>query len=193
MGSSKSWLARSRALISIILLVPAGLAVATATPPFPVDSWQALCFEAAGWTLFFAGAIFRWWATLYIGGRKGTQLACHGPYSMTRNPLYFGTFLMVLSVGIFAESGIFVVASLPVAVLYLAIVVPGEERRLSSRFGREYEKYRARVPMFFPRVSLYQRLETIRVNSEGLRAELLRSIRWACIPILCHLYLYLRL
>lgn len=70
----------------------------------PHSALRAMGFELAGWLLFLAGAFYRWWATLYIGGRKSKSLVCDGPYSTCRHALYFGTFLMVLAIAVFAES-----------------------------------------------------------------------------------------
>ncbi len=37
--------------------------------------------------LFLAGAAFRFWATLYLGGRKDAVVVDTGPYSLCRHPL----------------------------------------------------------------------------------------------------------
>jgi protein-S-isoprenylcysteine O-methyltransferase Ste14 len=52
--------------------------------------------RSAGWCLW-PGATLRLWSTLYIGGRKRVVLVSDGPYSLCRNPLYVGTFLIALS------------------------------------------------------------------------------------------------
>lgn len=44
-----------------------------------------------------AGLGFRFWATLYVGGRKGSSVISEGPYSVCRNPLYLASFLLVIA------------------------------------------------------------------------------------------------
>lgn len=188
----KSWLSRSRAWISILMLVPAGILAAFSVPFVPENGYVRLAFEGVGWGLFLMGAFSRWWATLYIGGRKGNELICEGPYSITRNPLYFGTFLMTLSIALMIQSLIFAVAVLASTVLYLAVTVPGEERRLSRKNEEAFAAYRKRVPLFLPRIRLYLSPSDILVRTDGLRAELTRSLRWVWIPFLCHVFVYLR-
>src|SRR3990172_5291830 len=121
---SKSWLSRSRAWISILLLTPVGFLAAFSAPHVLPNSWAELGFAMVGWGLFLTGAFSRWWATLYIGGRKGNQLMHDGPYSMSRNPLYFGTFLIVLSIAAMLQSLIFALALLASSILYLIVTVP---------------------------------------------------------------------
>ncbi len=167
--------------------------VAFSTPRLQIGSWGSLGFEAVGWLLFLLGALTRWWATLFIGGKKGNELISAGPYSMTRNPLYFGTFLMLMSIPTFIQSVTLALTCAVVSIFYLAVTVPREERRLLKSYGEAFADYRKRVPRFFPRFSLYQPCESINIHTVGLRAELLRSLRWASIPFLCHAFVQMRL
>lgn len=191
--STKTWLARARAWTSILLLAPVGVMAAFSVPHVEPGGWAELILETAGWVLFLAGAAFRWWATLFIGGRKGHALACQGPYSITRNPLYFGTFLMLISISACVQSASLAVVCVLVSVYYLQVTVPGEEGRLEKMHAEQYACYRTRVPRFFPRLKLLESPETIEVKSEGLRAEFQRTLRWALIPILCHAFVHARI
>jgi len=190
--AAKSWWARSRAWISILLLVPAGVLAAVSPPHVPFGSCSELGYEAAGWSLFVLGAFARWWATLYIGGRKGNQLILEGPYSISRNPLYFGTFLIVMSIAVMIQSLLFALAALTASALYLSVTVPDEQRRLQRRHGQAFDDYRRRVPVFFPMIHLYCSTDTVPVRVDGLRAELNRTLRWIWVPFLCHAFMHLR-
>jgi len=78
------------------------------------------------------------------------QLIQSGPYSIVRHPIYASLFAMLL-VDCFAISGWLQFAA--AVILYLAgteIRIRAEERLLSSRFGPEFNAYRARVPAFIP-------------------------------------------
>lgn len=180
-------LARSRAWVSILLLVPAGIVAAGSTPWIARDSALDLVCQTIGWTAFLAGAILRWWATLYIGGRKTTDLATTGAYSFCRNPLYLGSFLMQVAVVFLLESLTLGIATLLVAAYYLGVTVAAEERRLAGIYGAKFQDYVARVPRLIPSFRTLQSSPTQVVEVAGLRAELIRMLRWMWIPAACHL------
>jgi protein-S-isoprenylcysteine O-methyltransferase Ste14 len=71
-------------------------------------------FDYSGIALILAGLGGRAWSTMYIGGRKNSQLVQDGPYSMCRNPLYFFSFIGGLGASIVLEN-------LVVIILYLAV------------------------------------------------------------------------
>lgn len=184
---SIEWLARSRAWVSIGLLVPAGAIAVGSLPRIEPDSGWDLVLDVCGWTAFIAGALFRWWATLYIGGRKTSELVTTGAYSVCRNPLYVGTFLMLTSVVCFMQSLTFAAATLLVALYYLGVTVTVEERRLARIYGAKFADYVARTPRYLPNPACHESPATITVETAGLRAELYRMLRWMWIPVICHL------
>ena len=83
---------------------------------------------------------------------SGHGLVVGGPYSLMRNPMYFGSFLLgsgfIVMVWPFWVLPIFAVG------FHLRFIRQGakEEKYLNETFGREYEEYAARVPRLFPRV-----------------------------------------
>ena len=155
----------------------------------PVD----LALGSVGWLVFLAGAAMRLWATLYVGGRKGKELITNGPYAFCRNPLYVGSFLIALSVGLFLNSAVAVVGALLASVAFLAWVIPIEEARLSARFGDKYRAYCAATPRLIPSVPRRNGSEgQITVELGPLMTEVSRSVGWLIIPILCDLVTFLR-
>ncbi len=188
----KSWLARSRAWVSLLILLPIGIAVLLNKLPFQLESTAEILCTFVGYLLFGAGFAWRWWATLYIGGIKDTHLVQQGPYSMCRNPLYFGTFLLTLSIAFVMQSLTLGIAMILVSIYYLGVTVANEEARLEAWLGQEYRDYKARVPRFFPRFSLYHTDPVLTVTLCGLRAEALRTPQYACIPLLCHAIMHMR-
>lgn len=187
-----AWLARSRAWISMILLAPAAWVAVFSESRLSLESFGDLAFNCLGWLLFFVGAGFRWWATLFIGGRKDCQVVDQGAYSVCRNPLYFGTFLLTISIAALLQSVVFLVATLLVTAYYVSVTVPVEEQRLLSMYGDEYARYLKRVPRFFPKFSLLRTPSLIEVRVSGLYAELLRTLRWILIPMACQLLVHLQ-
>ena len=149
-GGAINLLARSRSWVSILLLIPAAIVVAGSPSWVARDSALDLTCQAIGWSAFLMGAMLRWWATLYIGGRKTTELVTGGAYSFCRNPLYLGTFLMQIAVVFYLESVTLGIATLLVAAYYIGVTVTAEERRLAGIYGTKFQDYVARVPRLIP-------------------------------------------
>jgi protein-S-isoprenylcysteine O-methyltransferase Ste14 len=105
----------------------------------------------------------RTWSSLYIGGRKIDQFVTEGPYSVTRNPLYF--FSIVGAAGAGAQLGS-VVAGLLFGVLAWIVfyfVVIQEERLMAERYGSAFAAYIKSVPRFFPNPRLWRDVPTLTV------------------------------
>jgi len=100
------------------------------------------------------GAFGRVWCSLYIAGYKNEKLVQDGPYSMTRNPLYFFSFIGAVGVGLATESFSIPTLIAIVFALYYPTIIKKESLRLTEIFGDEYRNYCVRVPLFFPKVSL---------------------------------------
>lgn len=119
--------------------------------------------EMAGLALIGIAILGRVWCILYVGGRKAAELIRVGPYSISRNPLYF--FSIVGAAGIGAQSGSLVIAVLAglftTLILYAAIL--REEAFLAERFDAEFAGYRNSVPRLLPRLSLLRDPATITV------------------------------
>ncbi|MBQ7221758.1 MAG: isoprenylcysteine carboxylmethyltransferase family protein [Synergistaceae bacterium] len=101
------------------------------------------------------GQVWRCWSVGYIGLYRGENvkaqaLATHGPYSLMRNPLYFGNFIIGLGWSILAGLRGIIIFTLCFYVLYVMAIIPHEEAFLLSKFGVEYEEYCRRVKRFWP-------------------------------------------
>ena len=72
-----------------------------------------------------------------------------GIYSKTRNPLYFGHWLLVFSAAALSNfAANWVLFGLDCVILPL--VIRFEERELLTRYGANYAAYMRRVPRFYP-------------------------------------------
>lgn len=102
-----------------------------------------------GLAFTLAGVFVRGWAAGAI--RKNQMLTTHGPYAFTRNPLYFGSFLIGVGLGI--ASGVLWILGAVVVVFALIYgnTMHREEKRLAELFGDEFERYASAVPRFVPR------------------------------------------
>jgi protein-S-isoprenylcysteine O-methyltransferase Ste14 len=156
------------------------------------DSWVELLVKALAWIAFVIGIVFRFWATLYVGGRKRVELLRDGPYSLCRNPLYLGSLFVALATGLFLESASFAMFLLVVMVVYVFLTVPAEESDLRAIHGAAYDDYCRNVPRFWPRPSLFHTSPVIDVWVRGLRRESKRAVLWLLVPVLGSLVCYLR-
>jgi protein-S-isoprenylcysteine O-methyltransferase Ste14 len=80
------------------------------------------------------------------------KLIMSGPFSVVRHPSY-GAHSFIL-VGTFLITGIIAVGIMTLIDLLIAyfVTMELEERELLERFGEQYEKYRMKVPKFFPKI-----------------------------------------
>ena len=191
--SGRPWIVRSRSWLSMIILAPFAALAVLSVPMVREDSVADFVLDAAGAACFVAGATFRWWATLYVGGRKCRELAVDGPYSVCRNPLYFGTFLLTLSIAFFLHSVVFAAGLLMTMPVYLHATIPWEEQKLRERFGEEFEAYRRDVPKFWPNFSKLRSPSTLQVNVNGLVGEFRMALRWIWVPLLAEGVAHLRM
>ncbi|HSE23196.1 MAG TPA: isoprenylcysteine carboxylmethyltransferase family protein [Pyrinomonadaceae bacterium] len=142
--------------------VPLGFVVAIAFLFFARPTPIALFIGAL---VSLPGLAIRAWASGHI--RKNTRLAVSGPYAFTRNPLYFGSFL--LGLGFTIASGQWILALL-FAALFLGIYLPVmrvESSTMAELFGHEYDSYKAAVPLFFPRLTPFRPGDAGQVKFDG--------------------------
>jgi protein-S-isoprenylcysteine O-methyltransferase Ste14 len=80
------------------------------------------------------------------------KLAADWMYAWTRNPMVLAALSLLLSLGIWFQSTLFVIWVLILfAPALLFFVKVFEERELEYRFGESYLEYKSRTPMLFPR------------------------------------------
>jgi protein-S-isoprenylcysteine O-methyltransferase Ste14 len=151
---------------------------------FTGSRWDAsanirAAIEGAGLLAILVCIMGRTWCTLYIGGLKKRELITTGPYSVVRNPLY--VFTSIGAAGIGAQNG-----SIVLAVLFFAaslavfqVIARREETFLASTFP-EFAGYSARVARFWPRLSLWQEADELRVRPRLVR----RTFLDACVFLL---------
>ncbi|MGD9613375.1 MAG: isoprenylcysteine carboxylmethyltransferase family protein [Kiritimatiellia bacterium] len=129
-----------------------------------------------GMFLVAIGSLGRMWCSLYIAGYKDQVLITQGPYSATRNPLYFFSTFGALGVGFCTEIFTFPLLLLGVMILYYPLVVRKEERRLRARFGRDFDDYARRVPAFFPNFALFSEPESYVVKPVVYRRHMFSAL-----------------
>lgn len=132
--------------------------------------------EAYGLVLMLVGIAGRLWSILYIDGHKSKSVVQTGPYSITRNPLYF--FSSVAALGVGAQTGSLVVAlaCCVICVISFHVVALREERYLAAVLGAPYSDYIKRVPRFFPNPLIYRDQPTVTFRPKILNKTLLDGL-----------------
>jgi protein-S-isoprenylcysteine O-methyltransferase Ste14 len=104
--------------------------------------------SVVGLGLILAGLAIRSWAAGIL--HKGSQLTTVGPYAIIRNPLYLGSFMMMVGFGTLIDQWQIWIALTPFLVLFV-YAVKAEERLLAERFGQAWIDYEKCTPRFIPR------------------------------------------
>lgn len=96
-------------------------------------------------------------AYIVRGGKEGKPyaegLVTEGIFSHCRNPLYVGNILMLLGVGILANSLVYVAIVIPVFLFIYQAIVVAEEDFLRKKFGSGFDEYCKKVNRWFPNFS----------------------------------------
>jgi protein-S-isoprenylcysteine O-methyltransferase Ste14 len=110
--------------------------------------------DILGFILIVASGVGRIWSLAYIAGLKSKRVISYGAYSISRNPLYFFSFLGFAGAGLaYGSIIVSILLILTFAITHIPIILY-EERKLISIFGDEFREYMKRVPRFFPKISL---------------------------------------
>ena len=84
-------------------------------------------------------------ASINIATTPIDELVTKGVYGISRNPIYFSTFLMYVGTGIASASWIFLLCGVAWITIW-HIAVKAEERFLLEKYGNIYREYMDRTP-----------------------------------------------
>lgn len=148
---------------------------------FTSSKWEDISFITS--LFFLVGCVFvgiasmgRLWCSLYIAGYKNMNLVTLGPYSISRNPLYFFSMIGALGVGLVTETLLIPLAILFPFLFYYRIVINDEEQRLLSLHGEKYRLYVRKTPLFMPDPSLLEEPETYTVNPKIFKKNIFGAL-----------------
>jgi len=165
-----------------LVFIPVVFVAVFVRPRWSVESTTGFVMEFGGYLLLLAGLVIRIWCTFYIGGRKSKELIVEGPYSICRNPLYIGSFLLAVGVGLCFEN-LLMLLLVPVIIIPAHIIAAQiEEAHLESKFGEQYHIYKQKVPRFWPRFSNYSSSDTIEVNVHSIRRIAMDTVGVLLLP-----------
>ncbi len=124
--------------------------------------------EQIGIALMLIAILGRTWCTLYIGGRKSSEIVRGGPYSVTRNPLYLFSAIGAAGVGAMTGSAVVALAFAILCTIAFLLVIQVEEAYLEENFGETYRQYRREVPRFLPDLRLFRESNLLSVRPQML-------------------------
>lgn len=114
-----------------------------------------------GLLIFIPALLLETW-TLYIFVTKGKgtpvpleatrQLIIEGPYRYVRNPMVIGTSFMTGGLAIILSSYTLFILFILINIHFQVYTVNVEEKEMEARFGQKWEEYKARVPMWIPKL-----------------------------------------
>ncbi len=120
-----------------------------------------LVFAAAAMVVTLAG-LLRTWAAAYLHSDVVHDLKLHseklvadGPFRFTRNPLYLGSLMLTIGIGMLASRLGWLIAVISMVILGCRLIAREESELLQSQ-GQRFVAYCAKVPRFFP--SLWPRI-----------------------------------
>ena len=117
---------------------------------FGGGAWMSGVIHLISNALMGAGLLLMWAGWRKIHQARG-ELVTDGVYAWVRHPQYAGLFL--ITVGMLVQwPTIITVATWPILLTVYYRLARREEREAEARYGEAYRVYRARVPMFLPRL-----------------------------------------
>ena len=134
--------------------------------------WLFELLEVSGILLIIIAVLGRFWAILYIGGRKNQQVMQDGPYSVCRHPLYLFSTIGVIGLGLMLGSLIVTAVLGGLTLLILTLTAIREERYLAALYGAEWQAYAARVPRILPDPGLFHTQGDVTFSTRELRRNL---------------------
>lgn len=147
---------RKRLLVIQVLSVFAFIALLFIRPYWGDSSMPHEAIELTGLLLVIGCIMGRLWCILYIGDRKNEDLVFHGPYSMSRNPLYLFSTIGAFGLGLmFGSIIVFMILGFGCYFVF-RVTAKKEAKFLHGKFTSQYEDYAARVPLFWPSFKTYQ-------------------------------------
>ena len=139
--------------------------------------------EYINFSLFTIGIILvaiaslgRMWCSIYIAGYKDDKLIMEGPYSISRNPLYFFSAIGLIGLGCVTETFTFPIFFIILFSMYYPYVIKSEEKRLKKLFGSYFDEYFKTVPAFFPNFSIFSEPKTYNVNPIVYRQHIFSAL-----------------
>lgn len=173
----KSVLQRLRVPLTNILALILFVYIGTSSRPWEVKYplFTSILFFT-GMLLAAIGSFGRLWCSLYIAGWKTKTVITKGPYSISRNPLYFFSFIGATGVGLATETVSIPLLLIILFAVYYPYIIRKEEEKLLVRHGQSFKNYLNSVPRFFPKLSNFTEPQEYIVNPIVFRNHIFSAL-----------------
>jgi len=156
----------STALI-VVAVACAGLAVVSRSH-FDGLAVGASWPRVLGFVVLVASTVFTLWARFSLGTmwslapqvKDDHRLRTHGPYAVTRHPIYTGVLGMLLGATLLSGIGQWIVL-FPVGLILFEVKIRMEEHLMLATFPEQYPRYRRQVPQLVPGLFLLRRRHSV--------------------------------
>jgi protein-S-isoprenylcysteine O-methyltransferase Ste14 len=163
MEASGHWLFRWRSYLPILTFIFLFIALQDCAYPFGSQRWarawelSCLAISLSGFGVRMVTVGFTPKGTSGRNTKKQTAATLNttGMYSIVRNPLYLGNFLVCLGLSLFLYVWWCPVIYLLLFFLYYERIVFAEEVFLRQKFDTTYMEWATKTPVFLPRFSLW--------------------------------------
>jgi len=130
---------------------------------FSGSLWKALCILVS-LTGFAIRCLVAGYVPLGTSGRNterqvAESLNTKGLYSIVRNPLYLGNFLIILGLLLFAQVWWFTLVGIAIFWIFYERIIFTEEEFLRQKFGATFVDWSMKTPVFIPRSLACQKPE----------------------------------
>lgn len=99
----------------------------------------------AGFFIYLLGMIFVTMTMLSFATTSVDKAVTKGVFRISRNPMYFGFFLIPIGIGIACASWVFLLCAMLSIILLNILAIP-EERMCLERYGNAYREYMNKTP-----------------------------------------------
>ena len=103
------------------------------------------CFSIGIVLCIWSIGLFRRSKTSLVPVKPTATLVLHGPYKLSRNPMYLGLLCLYLAAALWLNNAWALLFVPLVVVIVQRLVIAKEEHYLEQRFGESYRQYKAQV------------------------------------------------
>lgn len=159
-----NWLFRWRSYLPLLLVIPLMIQMREYSWPFQSHRlqqiWELICLvvSLSGLAIraYVVGHAPQGTSGRNTRGQFAASLNVTGLYSITRNPLYLGNFVVWLGIAMFCLEWRFVATFIAVFWLYYERIIFAEEEFLLRTFGDSFVDWSDRTPAFLPKFSRWR-------------------------------------
>ncbi len=152
----RTWIQPGSTALIVVAAGCAGLVIVSRSH-FDGLAVGALWVRVLGLVVLVASTVFTLWARFSLGTmwslapqvKDDHQLRTHGPYAVTRHPIYTGVLGMLLGATLLSGIGQWIVL-FPVGLILFEVKIRMEEHLMLATFPDEYPRYRRQVPQLVP-------------------------------------------